>query len=93
VEYVTLNPPVPATPATTPTVASAAELARQWFADGLRPGLPTWVSIETAAIDSLMLRKAKCPGCGKRGLQYNAWGDRSRYRVLASCSCGCAEEF
>jgi hypothetical protein len=80
--------------AATLPVSPAAVLAHHWQAEGYRPGLPSTMSERAAAIDRLTVKAMKCPACRRRGMTFNAFHNprSGRYRVLAACSCGGAEE-
>lgn len=60
--------------------------------DGFTAGLPAHITEETADIDRRICERKRCPECGYRGMEYRPFHLKMRYRVLAVCSCGCAEE-
>jgi hypothetical protein len=74
------------------TIPTAETLTAAFLAEGRRPGLPDHLDARTAAIDRRTCRRLRCPACHRRGLACQPWTDGRRYRVLAPCACGAAEE-
>jgi hypothetical protein len=78
---------------TTTQPATRTDLERQLRREGFAPGLPGHVSEATVRTDKAICRRVRCPGCGRRGLEYGPWHSRRNYRVLATCpACECTEE-
>jgi hypothetical protein len=63
---------------------------------GFVPGVPAWLSPESARADRLICGTMRCAGCRAKGQRYRPYhrAHDMRYRVLAVCGgCGGAEEF
>lgn len=65
-----------------PTQPTEAQPAR-WL-----PGAPSHVDAATLAIDRRVVRRARCPQCGHRGLKPHAQQQGTHYRVIGRC-CHC----
>ncbi len=80
-------------PRTRRNARAAAELIHALEAAGYRHGPPPHLSDEARAIDRQLCRRVRCPGCGKRRMEYVPFHRDRGYRVVARCGhCGTGEE-
>jgi hypothetical protein len=75
-----------------PAETTFADLAARFALDGFKHGKPRHLGAEAEAIDRELCRRLRCPGCGRRGMEYLPHHKGRNYRVLARCGCGAAEE-
>ena len=78
-----------------PPAGSLALVSLELAAAGYRPGIPSHVRPQAAAIDQGTLREAECASCGTVGLSYHPFAPARGhgYCVVAVCPvCGHAAE-
>jgi hypothetical protein len=74
------------------TAPGTADRTCALLAEGFAPGRPVQVTAESVRTDRGVCRWMRCPGCGRRGLEYRPWNRGERYRDLATCpGCGGTE--
>ncbi len=57
-------------------------------------GAPPTVAAATLRNDNRICKAMRCPGCGRRGLEFRPQQCEGRYRVRAVCpDCAAVEEF
>jgi hypothetical protein len=57
------------------------------------PGCPYHLGEQSARADAAAVSHLRCPGCGRKRMEFYPWHWGRAYKVLAGCSeCGCAEE-
>jgi hypothetical protein len=66
-------------------------LARQWEADGWRPGAPPHVTPRTLALDRAAAREAGCSECLCHDVVLDPYHLGGRFRYAASCPACLAE--
>jgi hypothetical protein len=78
-----------------PAVQTAADLEAAFRSEGFTPGAPPLLSARALAIDLACARRARCPACRRRLLQFRPFHRGDAYRVLLAClalGCGAGEE-
>jgi hypothetical protein len=88
-------PPIGENPVnvTTTRPTTRNDLERQVRREGFAPGLPHNITEATVRTDKAAYRRMRCPGCGRKRMEFYPWHRGRAYRVLAGCSeCGAAEE-